>query len=136
MYSCNAGLKIVLTQYPLQQIPIKEILMKDIYSLDDLREFIRCNPVVVVYFSNESCSVCKVLKPKIIELMNESFSLAKLVYVDTEKSPLITGQFRVFTIPTIDIYAEGREHVRFSRNVTLHEFERTLKKPYEILFSE
>jgi len=109
--------------------------MKPIYSLEALKADIEKEPMAVVYFSSESCNVCKTLKPKIIELLNVRFPGVSLLYVDIEKSPVISGQYRVFSIPTIDIFVEGKEHARFSRNLTFFEFEQALRKPYEILYS-
>jgi thioredoxin 1 len=108
--------------------------MKPIYTLNELESAIATHPMVVVYFSSETCNVCKTLKPKMVELLNARFPGVALYYVDIEKSPVISGQYRVFSIPTIDIYVEGREHARFSRNLTLFDFEKSLHKPYEILF--
>lgn len=110
--------------------------MKSIFSLEELKSTVENRQMVVVYYSNDSCNVCKVLKPRINEMINKDFPMVEMVYIDIEKSPVISGQYRVFSIPTIDIYIEGKEHARFSRNVTLYEFERALQKPYEMLFSE
>lgn len=104
--------------------------------MQELQKLTEENSIVIIYFSNDACYVCKILKPKIAELVDKKYASAKMVYVDTEKSPVIAGQYRVFTIPTIDIYVENREHARFSRNVTMHDFENALSKPYDILFSE
>jgi len=56
------------------------------------------------------------------------------LYVDTEKSPVISGQFRVFTIPTILIYFEGKEQVRYSRNISKHQLEASIERPYQLIF--
>jgi len=69
-------------------------------------------------------------------MLSKQFPKIELIYIDIEKSPVISGQYRVFSIPTIDIYVEGKEHARFSRNVTLFDFEEAIQKPYEIIFSE
>ncbi len=53
-----------------------------------------------------------------------------------DKSPVISGQHRVFTIPTILLFFEGREHLRFSRNISLHQLEETIEKPYGLVFEE
>ncbi|MDA3823827.1 MAG: thioredoxin family protein [Bacteroidales bacterium] len=110
--------------------------MKNIYSIQDLQAVIKNETMLVVYYSNDACSVCKVLKPKISEMLAQQFPKVEPIYIDIEKSPVISGQYRVFSIPTIYIYVEGKEHARFSRNVTLFDFERAIQKPYEILFSE
>ena len=39
--------------------------MKQIEKLDELQNRINTGNPVLVYFSGENCSVCKVLKPKI-----------------------------------------------------------------------
>jgi thioredoxin 1 len=110
--------------------------LKTIYNLEELQQLIQDATISVIYFSNDACNVCKILKPKIRELLDMQFPKVELVYVDIEKSPVISGQYRVFTIPTIDIYVEGKEHARFSRNVTMHDFEAAIRKPYDILLAE
>ena len=110
--------------------------MKQVFDIEGIQSVLHSHPVVVAYFSNEACNVCKTLKPKIIETMQMQFPKAKLLYIDTEKSPVVAGQHRVFSIPTIDIYISGKEHARFSRNVALYEFEEALRRPYDILLGE
>jgi thioredoxin 1 len=91
--------------------------MESIYNLEEFQSKINETDIVVAYYSNDACNVCKTLKPKLVELLNTEFPAVKTIYIDTEKSPVISGQYRVFSIPTIDIYVMGREHKRFSRNV-------------------
>lgn len=109
--------------------------MKSIYSLDEFQSKISETDILVVYYSNEACSICKTLKPKLLDLLNSEFPAAKSIYIDTEKSPVISGQYRVFSIPTIDIYVMGKEHKRFSRNIVMYEFEAAVRKPYEMLIT-
>jgi len=108
--------------------------MEPAYNLDILQEKIAAEKGVLLYFSNDTCSVCKVLRPKVAELLQDQFPLMASHIVDTEKSPVISGQFRVFTIPTILIFFEGREQVRYSRNISIHQLEDTISRPYSLLF--
>jgi thioredoxin-like negative regulator of GroEL len=110
--------------------------MPTITSVETLLQRIKDETMLVIYFSNDACTVCKVLKPKIIELLNTSFPEVAFVYVDTEKNPEIAGQQSVFTIPTIDIYVDGKSQQRFSRNVTLFDVETVLQRPYKMLFGK
>ena len=110
--------------------------MEGIYNMDALMAKIDTEKGVLLYFSSDSCSVCKVLKPKVAELLHEKFPLMQSLYVDTEKSPVISGQFRVFTIPTILIFFEGKEQVRYSRNISMHQLEASLGRPYELVFED
>ncbi len=109
--------------------------MENVYTLEEFQSKISGTDIVVVYYSNDACNVCKIIKPKLLDLLNSEFPAAKSIYIDTEKSPMISGQYRVFAIPTIDIYVMGKEHVRFSRNVVMHEFEAAVRKPYDMLIT-
>ena len=114
----------------------KQKIMIAIYNQKDLTDLLEKNEIVVIYFSNDACNVCKVIKPKISKIINTQFPKAKLVFIDTEKSPVIAGQYTVFTIPTVDIHVQGKQHMRFSRNIAMFEFEAAMQKPYSALFSE
>lgn len=108
--------------------------MQQVYDLDTLNRILGSEPGVLVYFSSETCSVCKVLRPKVKELTEERFPAMRTLYVDIEKSPVLSGQHRIFTIPTILIFFEGRESHRFSRNIGTDQLVQTMEKPYGMLF--
>jgi len=110
--------------------------MRTIYDIRELENLINDEEACLVYFSNDSCNVCKVIKPKVIEMGQMQFPQMKLIYVDIDKSPLISGQYRVFTIPTILIYFQGKEYARFSRNFNMFDFEKSIARPYEMIFGE
>ena len=46
-------------------------MMEQAFDLDSLQEKIAAEKGVLLYFSNDSCSVCKVLRPKVAELLQE-----------------------------------------------------------------
>ena len=110
--------------------------MEGIYNMETLKAKIDVEKGVLLYFSSDSCSVCKVLKPKVAELLQEKFPKMVSHYVDTEKSPVISGQFRVFTIPTILIFFEGKEQVHYSRNISMHQLEASIERPYALVFED
>ena len=102
---------------------------------EELTKSIDENKAVLIYFSSPDCSVCKVLKPKIAEVLDEHFPAISLFYVDIQQSPLISGQYRIFAIPTILVFFEGNESIRKSRNIGLSELAGSLERPYNLLFS-
>ncbi len=110
--------------------------MVGIYNIQELQELITMEKGLLLYFSSDSCSVCKVLKPKVRDLLQEQFPEMISRYVDIEKSPVISGQFRIFTIPTILIFFEGKEQVRYSRNISMHQLEESISRPYGMIFEE
>jgi len=107
----------------------------NIYSIVDLEDAKTIHTAAIFYFSGQDCNVCKVLKPKLKFMLEESFPEFRLFYIDVEKSPLIAGQMRIFSIPTILIYFEGKEFYRVSRNISPDELGKTIKRPYEMLFN-
>jgi thioredoxin-like negative regulator of GroEL len=110
--------------------------MKGIFNLESLRELILEKRGLVLYFSNDMCSVCRVLKPKVEELLSTTFPEMEARYIEIDKSPLLSGQYRVFTIPTILIYFDGREQARLSRNISIHQLTEIIQRPYTLLFGE
>ncbi|MBC8215194.1 MAG: thioredoxin family protein [Candidatus Marinimicrobia bacterium] len=88
--------------------------------------------LVLKYFSTPTCNVCKVLRPKVEDLVEKSNGW-NFQYVDTTQSPEIAGQNLIFAVPTILLIVQGKEVKRFSRNVSLYELEQTLNKYSSIL---
>ena len=115
-----------------------KILDESNYS--DLKNFNEFNTItekedaVLIYFSHEQCNVCKVLKPKIAEILKNNFPKMKMFYADTVKIPEIAGQNNVFTVPTIICFFGGKETFRKSRNIGIKELEDHIQRPYNMVF--
>ncbi|MDT8323883.1 MAG: thioredoxin family protein [Bacteroidota bacterium] len=86
---------------------------------------IRNSSSLVAYFSTPTCTVCKVLRPK-IEAMVAERSGVEFLYVDSSLYPAVAGQHMVFAVPTIVLFVDGRERRRFSRNLSVEDFGRSL----------
>jgi len=108
------------------------ISVTDSSHFDELKEK---EEALLVYFSHESCNVCKVLKPKVIEMVNEQFPKIAVAFSDTKKLPEIAGQNGVFTVPTILVFLDGKEYIRSSRNISVMNLEDQIRRPYEMMFS-
>ena len=91
-------------------------------------------PACLFYFSHDQCNVCKVLKPKVYELLKEKYSRIPMYYVNIHKTPEISGQRSVFTVPSILVYMDGQEIIRKSRNIGVAELDDLIAKPYSIFF--
>jgi len=108
--------------------------MKTIQSIQKFEHILAENDAVLAYFSTEICSVCKVLKPKVIEMVSESFPKMKMVFVESDKLPELAAQNRVFTAPTVVVFFAGRETIRKSRAFGLDELRSEIQRPYSLLF--
>ncbi len=109
-------------------------MFKTLNKSEEFKKVTQDNEAVLLYFSHEQCNVCKVLKPKIIEMKEQKFPDLELYYCDIKKTPEISAQISIFTIPTIVVYLSGKEFFRQSRNIGIDELTRQLSRPYAILF--
>jgi len=107
---------------------------ENITSLQEFDDSIQKNDAILIYFSHDKCNVCKVLKPKIREMLSENFPEIKMFYSDTVLYPEIAAQNSIFTVPTIIIYLDKKEFLRKSRNVGIEELRKELQRPYDLLF--
>jgi thioredoxin 1 len=108
--------------------------MINVLSPEQFAMLVESKDAVLFYLSHDECNVCKVLKPKISELINDQFDKIEMFYVDIRKMPEISGQLSVFTVPTLIVYLDGREHIRKSRNIGIGELEQELERPYHLKF--
>jgi len=107
--------------------------LKQIQTLQQLNDIINTGEPVLIYFSGESCSVCKVLKPKIEQEVSKNFPKFKIYEVQTDIHKEIPSQFTVFSIPTTIIYFDKKEFKRYSRNMSLYQFSEEIKRPYTLM---
>ncbi len=108
--------------------------MKSTQSIKEFEALVQKEAATLAYFSHDQCNVCKVLKPKVEELLAEKFPKIKAIYCNTQSSPEIAATQSVFAVPTIIVWFEGKETYRFSRNVGLQQLEEALKRPYSLFF--
>lgn len=89
--------------------------METIRTIPEFDKLLAENDAVLAYFSTETCSVCHVLKPKVLEMVSELFPQLKMIFIESDKSPELAAQHRVFTAPTVVVFFAGRETIRKSR---------------------
>jgi len=97
-------------------------------------EKMKQEPALLAYFSTEACNVCKVLKPKVMQMLEEQFPEMKMAYIKSDVLPDIAGQNQIFAAPTILVFFDGREYIRKSRNIGIGELHGAISRPYEMMF--
>ena len=107
-----------------------EIVINDLTELDNV---IKKSPCILGYFTGPNCNVCKVIKPKILDLVKTKFPELKFCYVDCAALPQAAGQYGVLSIPTVVLYFDGKETIRLVRNFSIAELEQSISRPYELL---
>jgi len=101
--------------------------MKNLNSIDDIKDFVKENKFVMLYFSSDGCNVCDDVLPMIEGLLSKN---SKVVSgnVEVQNVPSVASVFGVFTIPTIIIYLEGKEIVRQSRYINFLELKEKIQR--------
>lgn len=110
--------------------------METAKTTTDFESLLAENDAVLAYFSTEICSVCHVLKPKVAEMVASSFPMMRMVYIESDKSPELAAQYRVFTAPTVVVFFAGRETIRKSRAFGVDELKSEIIRPYSVMFGE
>lgn len=110
-------------------------MFTEIQSFDEFLKLKNEEPALLAYFSTEACNVCKVLKPKVADLLQQEFPKIKSVYIKSDKLPEVAAQNQVFTAPTILVFFDGREYIRKSRNIGIGELQHEIERPYSMIFS-
>ena len=107
--------------------------MTHITNQEQLQNSINTGNPVLIYFSGENCSVCKVLKPKIEEEITKNFPKFELFEIKTDLDKEITAHFMIFSIPTTLIFFDSKEFKRYGRNMSIPLFIDEIKRPYELM---
>lgn len=111
-------------------------MMETIYTISEFDQLLADDDAVLAYFSTEACTVCHVLKPKVFEMVTATFPKMKMVFVESEKSPELAAQYRVFAAPTVVAFFAGRETIRKSRAFGVDELKAEIARPYSLMFDE
>ena len=103
-------------------------------NLNEIEDYIKSNLAVLVYISTTECNVCKALKPKVEELLTNDFPKMKFIYIESNKQADIAAQYSVFTVPTILVFFDGKEHIRKSRFIGIGELFASMERTYNLIF--
>ena len=104
-------------------------------NLADVRSKVDSKPAVLVYFKNDNCAPCLVLRPKVKELLEETFPSIEMIVVDTVEQPEFAGEFHVFANPTLLVFFDGKEYIRKSKYVAIPELKGEISRLYDMMIS-
>jgi thioredoxin-like negative regulator of GroEL len=99
-----------------------------------MHEIISANKGVLVYFYNSMCAPCLILRPKVEELMDTSFPLVKMVFINAVVYPELPAEFEIFTSPSMLVFFEGKEVIREGKHVSVDAFQEKIERYYTMVF--
>ncbi len=103
-------------------------------SAGQLQARLQSATAVLVYFKNDNCAPCRVLRPKVRELLDTSFPMVEMIVVDTVGQPEFAGAFQVYANPTLLVFFEGKEYIRKSKFVAIPELKAEINRLYGMIF--
>ncbi|TPE45055.1 thioredoxin family protein [Maribrevibacterium harenarium] len=93
------------------------------------------NGASLILFGGEQCGVCHALKPKLQDMLSTEFPLVSGYYIDCHGRAAGTcAQERVFSLPVVQIWLEGKLFAEFSRVFSLGQVQAAIAHPYRLLF--
>ncbi|MEJ5351601.1 MAG: thioredoxin family protein [Melioribacteraceae bacterium] len=104
------------------------------FTFEEATQYFRTHKIVLAYFSTDDCNVCKVLKPKVKELIENEFPMINFLYINVDESKETAAQYSIFTVPTIILFIEGKEHIRKSRYINLEELKSEIDRFYSLIY--
>lgn len=110
-------------------------IMKSNLSCEEI-ERLKSTHAVLVLFGGAHCGVCQAVKPKLEWLMAQRYPEIEMVYVDCAASPEICAQHRIFSLPVVHLYVEGRLYLERGRSFSLAELGDEIGRTYHLWWSD
>ncbi|WKV09652.1 thioredoxin family protein [Thermoanaerobacterium sp. CMT5567-10] len=103
--------------------------MQKLNKIDDIKKLISNKKIVLLYFSTNDCGICTTLLPK-IEKMLLNYTEISSAHVSMDELPAASGEFMIFTVPTVLLFMEGKEVIREARFISIDMLEEKIQKYY------
>jgi len=100
----------------------------------DIQNTIKEKKAVLLYFYNDNCAPCKVLRPKVQDLVEAEFPEIHFLLVNAEQFPETAAEYGVFSSPTLLVFFEGKEFIRESKNISISELHNKIERIYKLAF--
>ncbi len=103
-------------------------------TTQDIQNKINNAQGLLLYFYTDHCSACKQLRPKVQDLMETKFAKMEQLYLRSNDYMELCSQLGVFSNPTLIVFFEGKEYMRWSKYVSTNEIENGLERLYKMVF--
>jgi len=108
----------------------------ELETAEQVEQEIKNLPAVMIYFYSDRCAPCLSLRPKVVELICETYPKLRIHLVNSEKHPKIAAAYHSFSNPTLILFFEGKEHRRMSKYISIHQISEEIRRPYFLLFED
>jgi thioredoxin 1 len=106
------------------------------YTEASLASLIASEAALAVYFSADTCQVCKSLYPRIAQMMQTEYPRFRLLHINLVQHTGLAAQMGVLSVPTLVVYLDHHEVQRYVRQLSVEALRRDLQRPYRLLFDQ
>jgi thiol-disulfide isomerase/thioredoxin len=110
-----------------------EVAMNTLINIEEIKSLVSNNKISLLYISSKNCGVCKVIYPRIINML-KNYPKIEAAEGDIDDLPLLAGEYNVFTLPCVLVFAEGKEILREARYIDLGAIEENIDRYYNMIF--
>ena len=103
-------------------------------EIRDIEKLITDKTAVLLYFYNDNCAPCKILRPKVRELVQDNFPNIEFRLINAKQFPTTSARFGVFASPALLVFFEGKEYIRESKNISIGELHDKIERIYSMIF--
>src|SRR6056297_3329737 len=107
-------------------------MMKLYNDVEKIKKIINQDEIVLAYFTTTDCNLCKDLFPK-IETMLEDYPKITGIKAESNIDQRIVGEYKVFMVPTVVLFIQGKETIRLSRNISIPELKSKIDRYCKML---
>lgn len=106
--------------------------VKEIKFVHEIDPFIEYNRLSMLYISQDDCSVCHAVYPKLKELLSH-YPKIKLAHINANQVEAVAGKFLIFTAPVIILFYDQKEYLREGRFVQFEKLRVQLDQLYKAI---
>lgn len=103
--------------------------MEKLPTIQEVVTFINENHLAFLYVSQEDCSVCHALRPKLTELL-KNYPKIEVREVEADKVKAISAEFLIFSAPSLLFFVEGKEYLREGKFVQFRKLTDAIEQIY------
>lgn len=104
-------------------------------TLEYIKEIVRNEKFVLIYFESRLCGVCTVIKSKLQEILTKYPNII-VSYMEVEKYKDIAAYYNFFTAPGLIVFIEGKETIREAGIINVDDIDLKLSRYNEMLQEE
>ncbi|GIP25965.1 thiol reductase thioredoxin [Paenibacillus sp. J23TS9] len=102
------------------------LTVQHVTNLNQIKDQIQQASLTLLLIKTDHCGVCDSVMAKLDDKL-PSFPQVKGIYIRMEEAPEVSGEYLVFTAPTLLLFMEGKEVFRQSRFILMGDVEKQLQ---------